>query len=315
MECVLITGGTGMTGKRLTSALLENGYRVIILTRDPAKHRSVPGGKPAYAAWDIEKGTIDREAIAAADHIIHLAGAGIADKRWTKERKQLIVSSRVEGGKLLVKSLHTIPNKVRTLITASAIGWYGPDQRGAEGNARPFTENDPPDNGFLGETCRLWEQSVEEGRDRNRRVIKFRTGIILSGKGGALEEFRKPLRFRIATIMGSGKQIMSWIHIDDLVRMYLAALKNEKMNGVYNAVSPNPVSNKTFTLTLARERKSWFIPFHVPTFVLKMVLGEMSIEVLKSATVSAEKMMSTGFAHHYPRIEQALAKTEQKANS
>jgi len=303
MATILITGGTGLVGKALGQALLEKGYRVIILSRQVDKKSETPG--LSYATWNVAAQTIDKEAIAKADYIIHLAGAGVADKRWTKKRKQEIVDSRVNSSKLIVDSFKTIPNKVKAVVSASAIGWYGPDP--AIPNPKPFTEEAAANDDFLGTTCKLWEESIEPVTQLGIRLVKLRTGIVLSNEGGALKEFLKPLKFGVAAILASGKQIISWIHIDDLVNMYVAAIENENINGVYNAVAPKPVSNKELTLELAKSRKKFFIPIHVPSFILKIMLGEMSTEVLKSATVSSNKIQRSGIDFTYPAIKEALA--------
>jgi uncharacterized protein len=300
MATILITGGTGMIGTALTRGLVEKGHKVIVLTRKiPAIHY---GDKVSFALWDIKKQHIDREAISAADHIIHLAGANVGDRRWTKKVKQEIRDSRVKTAQLLVKALKETPNKVKAVATASAIGWYGPDP--VIPNPKPFVETDPHYTDFLGQTCKEWESSLEPVTGLGKRLIKVRTGVVLSHHGGALKEFKNPLRFRIATILGSGKQVMSWVHIDDLVNLYIYAIENESMNGVYNAVSPHPVTCKELILALARARKgSFYIPFPVPAFVLKIVLGEMSIEVLKSATVNGGKVRKEGFNFQYPDLD------------
>jgi uncharacterized protein (TIGR01777 family) len=305
MHTVLITGGTGMIGTRLTEMLVAKGYRVIILTRNPlTRNHHLPG--VSYASWDVHNQTIDTEAIATADHIIHLAGAGVADKRWTTKRKQEIVNSRTESSALIVKALTEIPNQVKTVASISAIGWYGPDTRASRTNG--FTEEAKADTAFLGETCRLWEESIEPVTQLGKRLVKLRTGIVLSKTGGALTEFKRPLKAFVAAVLGDGLQVISWIHVDDLCRMFIAAIENETMNGAYNAVAPNPVSNEYLTFELARlMRGKIFIPIHVPAFILKMILGEMSIEVLKSATVNSNKIQSTGFEFLYPKVEEALS--------
>jgi uncharacterized protein (TIGR01777 family) len=309
METILITGGTGMIGKALTQALIERGYAVIILTRDASKKN--PDGNISYAEWNVEKQTIDKTAFAKADHIIHLAGASVAEKRWTDKRKKEIVDSRVESGKLIIESLKTIPNKVKTVISSAAIGWYGPDKN----DGKKFTEDDPSSNDFLGETCKQWEAAIEPASFLGKRLVKIRIGIVLSNGGGAYVEFKKPLNFGLATILSTGKQVISWIYIDDLIRIILFAIENEKMEGTYNGVAPNPATNKEVVLEIARKEKGkTFIPVHVPTFALKIRLGEMSVEVLKSATVSSEKIQKAGFIFQYPDLESAILQLSYQKN-
>lgn len=303
MSTVLLTGGSGTIGQALTSTLLEKGHEVIVVTRNPGRFK--PAAGLSYAAWDLEKGVIDPAAIKRANYIIHLAGAGVADKRWSAKRKKEIRDSRVQGGQLICKALRELPNQVEAVISASAIGWYGPDP--VVPNPHPFKEDQPAYDDFLGSTCQDWEESLQELTAMGKRLVILRTGIVLSPKGGALKEFMRPLKFGVAAILGSGSQVISWIHIADLVRLYLAGMEDKNMTGVYNAVAPRPVNNTTLTLTLAKKmRGSLYIPVHVPAFVLKLMLGEMSIEVLKSATVSAEKCRQAGFQFTYPTIESAL---------
>ena len=304
MPTIVITGGTGMIGKRLTELLIEKGYDIIILTRQSPviSHQS----SISYANWDIANQTIDKVAIAKADYIIHLAGAGVADKRWSEKRKQEIISSRTQSSALIVKALTEIPNQVKAVVSSSAIGWYGADTDASRKNG--FTEDAKADTEFLGETCRLWEESIAPVTQSGKRLVKLRTGIVLSNTGGALAEFRKPLRAGIAAILGNGQQVISWIHVDDLCRMYIHAIENEEMSGAYNAVAGYPVTNKYLTLALAKKmRGSFYIPLYIPSWVLRIVLGEMSIEVLKSATVNCRKIQTTDFNFHYPTIEKALA--------
>ena len=214
----------------------------------------------------------------------------------------------------IVKALEEVPNKVKAVVSASAIGWYGPDPQIP--NPHPFMEDDPSDNGFLGSTCKEWEESLNPISSTGRRLIKLRTGIVLSNEGGALEEFEKPLKFGVAAILGAGRQRISWIHIDDLVRLYINAIESDDMRGVFNAVAPKPVSNKEFTLHLANaKRGKFFIPVHVPAFVLKIKLGELSIEVLKSATVSCDKIHYSGFTFLYPSIDAAFQNLYEPANT
>ena len=301
MPTVLITGGTGLIGKALSAMLVNKGYEVIILSRSSAKKQN-NSSSISYAKWNIEQQTMDRDAVAKADYIIHLAGANVAEKRWTAKRKKEIVESRTKSSALLIKYLNETPNKVKALISASAIGWYGENLS----KEKAFKEDAPAANDFLGQTCKQWEQSIQPVAALQKRLVILRTGIVISHDGGALMEFKKPLQFGIAAILSSGEQIISWIHIEDLCRIYLFAIEHN-IAGIFNAVAPKPVSNKTLTLTLAKDiRGRTFIPIHVPSFVLKIVLGEMSIEVLKSATVSAEKIRQQGFQFLFPSIEAAL---------
>lgn len=301
MQTILITGGTGLVGKALTKMLVQKNYKVIILSR--SLKNKVNTTEISYALWDIEKQNIDMEAISKADCIIHLAGAGVVDKRWTSAYKKEILSSRTRSSLLLVDALKKGNHQVKTIVSSSAIGWYGPDKKADYA----FVETDPAEVDFLGTTCRQWEESISTAEILGIRVCKLRTGIVLSNDGGALVEFKKPLQMGIAAILGNGKQMVSWIHVEDLCRMFIHAIENPKLTGSFNAVAPMPVSNKMLTLTLAKlMRGSFFIPMHVPSFILKIVLGESSIEILKSTTVSSEKIKSTGFTFFYPSIEAAL---------
>lgn len=321
MATIMITGGTGTVGKRLTEMLLEKGHSVIVVGRGGKAQKTSHNPKLKFAQWNIDAQTIDESAIQETDHIIHLAGAGVADQRWSEARKKEIADSRVNSCALIVKALSTIPNKVKTVISASAIGWYGPDApTNAENHEvklnadqRGFTEEAIPYHDFLGDTCKAWEDSIKPVTDLGKRLVILRTGIVLSNQGGALVEFKKPLLFRTAAILGSGNQIISWIHIDDLCNQYIFAIENEQMQGVYNAVAPNPVSNKILTITLAKQLYgTFYLPFYVPAFLLKIVLGEMSIEVLKSAKVSSSKIQLAGFHYQFPTIESAIAQLAKK---
>ncbi len=301
METVLITGGTGLVGKPLSELLLSKGYRVIILTRNLKEKTTRENLR--YALWDIKKEFIDVDAIREADYIIHLAGAGVVDKKWTSAYKKEIVDSRIKSSELITKVLKNNPHKVQAIVSSSAIGWYGTDA--IEGHQ--FMETDTADESFLGETCKLWEASLEGANALGIRVCKLRTGIVLSNKGGALAAFIKPVRLGFAAILGNGKQIISWIHVDDLCRMFVYAMENKNMKGSYNAVAPHPISNKNLTITLAKIMKGiFFIPVYVPSFILKIMMGKRSIEILKSATVSCEKITHAGFTFYYPGIAVAL---------
>ncbi len=301
MQTVLITGGTGMIGKSLTTLFLEKGYKVIVLTRKDKKSRRL---NVSFAKWDVEKGTIDASAIQAANIIVHLAGEGVADKRWSVKRKQAIVDSRVQSGNLLVKALSENQHQVKTFIAASAIGWYGPDTETSLVNG--FVETDSSDNSYLGNTCQVWEQSTSAIATMGIRLVTLRIGIVFNKKGGALAEFIKPAKFGLATILGTGKQIVSWIHQQDLCRIIQYAIETPSLVGIYNAVAPKTISNKKLVLAIAKKTYPIYLPVYVPSFALKIILGEMSIEVLKSAKVSAQKIQAAGFVFDFPTVEEAL---------
>jgi uncharacterized protein (TIGR01777 family) len=301
MQTVLITGGTGMVGQSLTNLLIDKGYKVIVLTRQKKQSSRLHF---SYAQWDVNKQWIDPAAIAAADFIIHLAGEGVANKRWTASRKKAILDSRVDTSRLIVKSLKDNPNKVKAIVAASAIGWYGPDND--KSIATGFVETDAVDPSFLGDTCRQWEESMHPVKELGIRLVTIRIGIVFNKKGGALAEFIKPARLGVAAILGDGKQIVSWIHQQDLNRIMLFALEQDQVTGVYNAVAPDPVDNATLTKAIAQRFHKWAIPFKVPSFILKIMLGEMSVEILKSAKVSATKIIAAGFTFNYASMDEAL---------
>lgn len=302
MQTILITGGTGLVGSALTKLLTAKGYQVIILTR-----KSKPAqGAVSYAEWDPAAGTVDIKAVQQADMIVHLAGANVGEKRWTKKRKQEIIDSRVQSANLIVQTLQNNPNKCKAVISASAIGWYGDDKLRPSGK-NMFTEEDPADSQYLGETCRLWEESIQPVTAMGKRLVTFRIGIVLSNDSGAFPSFKKPVKMGFAAVLGSGKQIISWIHIEDAARLFLHAIENESLHGIFNAVAPQPVTNEHLTTTLAKKVKgNFFITVNVPSWVLKIVLGEFSVEVLKSATVSSAKISRNGFQFLYPTIGVAI---------
>ncbi len=212
----------------------------------------------------------------------------------------------------MVKAIKETPNTIKAVVSASAIGWYGPDPQVP--NPKPFVESDSAANNFLGNTCRQWEASIQPVMEAGKRLVILRTGIVLSNDGGAYAEFKKPLNFGIASVLGNGKQVISWIHITDLVRLYIEAIENNQLSGVYNAVAPNPVNNKALISEMARQRKKFYIKAPVPAFVLKTMLGEMSVEVLKSATVSSHKIESTGFQFMFSDIGTAIHNLKRKAS-
>jgi len=301
-KTILITGGTGLTGRRLTTLALERGYHIIILTQ----RRELPKSNDhrlRYAYWNVKNNLIDEQAILDADVIIHLAGAGVADKRWTKKYKQEIADSRIKGGELLSNALQRLTHHVSVFLSASAIGWYGPDLK----EEALFTVDTPAYSDFLGNTCKSWEDSVQKISSLNTRLCILRTGIVLSTEGGALKEFLRPVKMGIIPVLGTGNQIISWIHIDDLCEMYFFLMNHDTCSGIYNAVASNPASNRTFIQTLAKHVNCMLkIPVRMPAWALKIIMGESSIEVLKSTSVSNQKIRSTGFTFKYNNLDEAF---------
>ena len=296
MKTVLITGGSGLIGRHLTPLLQQNGYRVIHL------NRSIPA-KPIAETylWDVHKQTIDERAVKEADYIIHLAGAGIADKKWTTERKKEIIDSRTESIHLLFKSIQQTNTSLKGFVSASGVGIYG-----AITSEKIFSEEDLPATDFLGITCKLWEGAADAFVKSGIRVVKIRTGVVLSEKGGALEQIAKPIWFFVGSPLGNGKQYVPWIHLDDICNIYLKAIEDETMHGVYNAVAPTHITNKELTKTIAKTLHRPIIIPPVPSFLLKILLGEMSVIVLEGSRVSCKKIQDTGFVFVHNKLDEAL---------
>ena len=294
-ETVLITGGTGLVGNRLSQLLTEKGYKVIHLSRK----RSLSATYPAFQ-WNIEKGEIDESALLQADYIITLAGAGIADKRWTRSRKRLIISSRVKGIQLLKKELLAKKITPKAIIGASAIGFYG------DAGQAKLDETSSSGNDFLSESVRVWEGAYKNLEELNTRIPVIRIGIVLSTLGGALSKMLPTYNVGVGTYFGNGKQIYSWIHIDDICKMFIHAIENEAIEGIYNGVAPNPVSNKRMAIDIGKAMNKTTLPLPAPAFGLKMALGEMAAVVLSSSNVSAQKITNTGFQFDYPELIPAL---------
>ena len=300
MSTIGIIGGTGFVGSHLTSLLTGQGYKVIIFSRG----KSQESGNPLinYAGFDYKKQLCDLDALKQLDAIVNLAGAGVAEKRWSKKRKEEIVSSRVDNTKYLISVLKEHAPGCQTFIAASATGFYGPDKPGEA----PFTEGSAPFVDFLGTTCQEWEAATFSAKPF-MRTVALRFGIVLGKESGAFLEFVKPMAWGIVPILGSGKQVVSWIEVTDLARLISYALTNGKMEGIYNAVAPNPVTHKELIETIAATKGGIKIPVPVPSMFLKILLGELSIEILKSCTVSAQKTLATGFSYQFPEIQGAVS--------
>ncbi len=295
INTVLITGGTGLVGSRITKMLLEEGYEVAHLSRSAKGDEKVK----TYT-WDIKKQQIDIEAIRWADAIIHLAGAGVADKRWTAEQKEIILKSRTESSKLLYNTLRKENKKLVAFVSASAIGYYGTDT-----GELPLTEKSAKGAGFLAEVVDAWEMEVAKIQELDIPTAMLRIGVVLSANGGALKKMMEPMKLGAGAPLGSGKQIMSWIHVDDLAALFIFALENQ-LKGVFNAVGPHSARNEELTKLLAKVMNKPLLLPSVPKFALKLMLGEMAQVVLGSNYVSSEKIQSSGFNYQYPELYPAL---------
>lgn len=298
MDKVLITGGTGLIGKRLSFLLQSKGYEVRLLSRNENSSSKYP-----TFVWDIKKGTIDEKAFKDLDYIIHLAGAGIADKKWSDARKKIIIDSRVESTKLLLKYTRDLKIPLKAFISSSAIGYYG-----SVTSEITFEENENHGNDFIAEVCRLWENAIFEFETESIRTVAIRTGIVLSKNGGALKKMKTP----IITPIGNGQQYMPWIHIDDLCEIYIETMENDLMKGIYNGVAPEHETNATFSKKLAKAFKQPFLPIGVPSFILKTVFGEMATILLNGSRVSSEKIQASGFEFNFPLLNDALSDVSKK---
>ena len=281
-----------MVGTRLTEMLLEKGYQVGNLSRSKRE-----GGKVKTFVWDPIEGQIDDEAIAWADGVVHLAGANVGYKRWTDAYKKEIMDSRTYSTRLLVKKIKGVGENVKAFVSASAIGIYGDtgtDMTGEDGAQGPD---------FLAEVCRQWEAAADGA---GIRTVKLRVGVVLSDKGGAVEKIAQPIKLYAGAALGTGKQYVPWIHLDDVCRMFIYALENESLSGVYNATTPNPVTNAELTRQMAKALGKPLLLPPVPKFVVDIIVGEMSVSVLRSSRISSAKVEETGFKFEYPHIEGAI---------
>ena len=294
---VLITGATGLIGTELVSLLLQNGISVNYLTTSKKKIVNEFNYNGFY--WSPEQGLIDENCLMGVDSIINLAGANIA-KRWTNSYKQEIIESRLLSSALLFKALKNNPNQVKQIVTASGTSIY------PNSDTIIYDENSTQINdSFLGNVVVKWEESTDKFASLGLKVCKLRTGIVLSTKGGALVEMLKTIKLGLGSAFGSGKQIQSWIHIHDIAALYLFAIKND-LEGVYNAVSPSPVTNQELTFTIAKVlKKPLFMP-NIPKFVMKLMLGEMHELLFENRNLSAKKIEEKGFEFKYKTIDKAL---------
>lgn len=286
---VAVTGSSGLIGSALVAQLRDCAK---LVRRDPR-----PGSNEIK--WDPERGLIDRAALEGLDAVVHLAGENIAG-RWDEGKKARIRDSRIKGTALLSDALAGLSQKPKVFVCASAVGYYG--DRGDE----VLTEESPPGSGFLAEVCRLWEAATEPAAKSGIRVVNLRIGIVLSKDGGALARMLTPFKLGLGGPIGSGRQYMSWIDLDDLIRIISYVMEAESLSGPVNAVAPNPVTNAEFTRALGRAlSRPAFLP--LPAFAARLAFGQMADELLlASARVRPEKLLSSGFQFNYPDIDSSL---------
>jgi len=292
---ILITGASGLIGSRLTRLLLERGYSVSHVGRTKRS------GKLRSFVWDVNQNQFDRAALEGVDTIVHLAGAGVADKRWTKKRKHEILESRTKSTQLLFRELEKGNHTVKNFVSASAIGYYG-----FENNKEPLTEASPAGNDFLARVTSQWEDESNKIERLGIRLVKMRIGIVLSKEGGALKEISRPVKLFVGSPLGSGNQLMSWIHLEDIVRMFLMVIENNTLQGAYNATGPYAVTNRQLTQAIAKALHRPLLLPAVPAFLLKIFLGEMADMVLQGSNVSSLKICSAGFQFQFKTLEEAL---------
>ena len=294
---VLLTGGSGFIGKHLTDVLIEAGFSVSVLSR--SDREDTP--RVTYYKWDIKKNYIDKNAILNADYIIHLAGEGIVEKRWTKRRKRAIIESRVRPVEMIYSILEKNNKKLEAFVSASGIGIYG-----AITSHNICTETTAPADDFLGITCQKWENAADKIASLHIRTVKIRTGIVLGKNEGFLKKMIPTFKSGFGAVLGSGKQYLPWIHIEDLCQIYLKSIEDNKLEGAYNACITDNTTNARFSKTLAKlyDYSIW-LP-KVPPFVLKIMLGQMSVAVLTGQRVSSEKIQKTGFEFQFTDLEKTL---------
>jgi uncharacterized protein (TIGR01777 family) len=292
MDKILITGGTGLVGSHLTTLLRSKGHEVVMLSRKAGEHKGIK-----LYEWNPTKGTIDIKAFDGVNKIVHLAGAGVADHRWTKNYKQQIIDSRVLSTQLLVDTIRNHNLTPEVLVSTSAIGIYGNQVRGEA------DEQSEPGISFLADVCKQWEKPLQ---NNSYRTAIIRVGVVLAKESGFIPQVAAPIKWGVGAALGSGKQLMSWIHIDDLCHMYECALNQSNISGVYNAVAPLPVSNTEITKQMALRLKRPLILPNVPEFTLRMLFGEITDTLLANQHIKPTRFTQAGFNYQYPTLNLAL---------
>lgn len=294
---VLLTGGSGFIGSYLTNLLIGAGYTVSVLSRNNKENTDTI----TYYKWDLNKNYIDENAVLNADYIIHLAGEGIVEKRWTEKRKKAIIESRVKPIDLIFSVLEKNNKKLNAFISASAVGIYG-----AVTSHKICTEDTPAANDFLGKTCQIWEHASDKIEALGIRTVKIRTGIVFGKDEGFLKKVSPSFKSGFGAALGTGKQYLPWIHIEDLCQIYCKSVTDDQMHGPYNAAVTDNTTNERFSRILASlYGYAIWLP-KIPPFILRLVLGEMSEAILKGQRVSSEKIQRTGFEFQFTDLEKAL---------
>jgi uncharacterized protein len=297
MDTILITGGTGLIGSALTPELLKKGYKIHFLSRSK---KSIPNIK--IFTWDIENDYIEDGAMNGVDHIIHLAGHGVSEGKWTKKQKKLIEDSRIRSISILLK--HVGEKRLKTFISASGVSIYG-----TQTSHEIFTEKDSPtisSEDYLGLVSQKWEKAASLFQAKAARVICLRTPVVLSYSGGALAKIATPIKKGIGSPLGKGNQFMPWVHIKDLVSAYILAIENTSMEGAVNIVAAEHVTNKEFMLRLGIVLGKKIRLPNVPSFLLKLIFGQMSNIILKGSRVSGEKIKQFGFVYEFQELSKAF---------
>ncbi len=303
MAHILITGASGLVGTRMTELLLQKGHKVSTLGRRADKRNK----KVKEFKWDVEKGEIETAAFEGVDTIIHLAGAGVADKRWTDERKKEIIDSRVKSATLLFNTLHNNKHSVTTFISASAVGIYG------DSSARVLKEDTHPGNDFLADVCVKWEEAALKFKELGMRVCRLRIGIVLAKDGGALPQLDKTVPLGIAPYFAKEPLFYPWIHIDDVCGIFIHAVENNNMEGAYNLSAPTPLPIKELVQNIVKAKDSHAILVPTPVFALKIALGESAGMVTASLNCSSEKIERSGYSFKFKDALTALKDIYKKA--
>lgn len=298
MKTVLITGGSGMIGKRLSDLLIEKGYKVIWLSRERFKNAKIPRYR-----WDYRKNEIDIEALEQADIIVHLAGYSLGEDSWTRHKKQVIVESRVQTSKLLLDTCKSINKTLEAFISASAVGYYG-----MVIDDKIYTESDKPArNDFLSRTCKKWESAAFRfDEELSVRTVAIRTAFVISGQSDAFKKMTLPVRIGLGAPLGRGSQYFNWIHLDDICGIYIKAIEDVNMRGVYNAASLEYSTNAEFMKKMAKAMNRPFFMPKIPSFLIRLIMGESSGMVLEGSRISSQKIVDEGFEFSFPTSDQAI---------